>query len=76
MDRSNIKLQIPFISLVEAISNLEVERKQQLWKMLDEEIANIEDDLEENNSEIQAEITEARKAYESGNYTTLEEYMA
>ena len=76
MDRSNIKLQIPFKSLVEAISNLEVERKQQLWKMLDEEIANIEDDLEENNSEIQAEITEARKAYESGNYTTLEEYMA
>lgn len=76
MDRSNIKLQIPFESLVEAISTLEVKQKQQLWKILDEEMAVIEDDLEESDPIIKAEILAARKAYETGDYTTLEEYTA
>ena len=39
-------------------------------------MANIEDDLEESNPRIQSEIEAARKAYESGDYITLEEYMA
>lgn len=76
MNQSTIKLQIPFESLVEAIANLDIERKQQLWKILDEEIAVIEDDLEESNAEIQADILAARKAYEAGDYMTLEEYRA
>lgn len=76
MNKLNIKLQIPFESLVEAISNLEVEQKQQLWKILDEEMAVIEDDLEETNSQIQSEIIAARKAYDAGEYMTLEEYVA
>ena len=76
MNQSTIKLQIPFESLVEAISNLNTEQKQQLWKILAEEMANIEDDLEESNLRIKSEIEAARKAYEAGDYITLEEYMA
>ncbi len=76
MNQSTIKLQIPFESLVEAISNLDTEQKQQLWKILDEEIENIEDELEESNPRIQAEIEAERKAYEAGDYVTLEEYTA
>ena len=76
MNQPTIKLQIPFESLVEAISNLEVKQKQQLWEILDEEMAVIEDDLEENNSQIQSEIIAARKAYDAGEYMTLEEYVA
>jgi hypothetical protein len=76
MNQSTIKLQIPFESLVEVIPNLDIEQKQQLWKILDEEMAVIEDDLEETNSQIQSEIIAARKAYDTGEYMTLEEYVA
>ena len=76
MNQSTIKLQIPFESLVKAISNLDIDQKKQLWEILNDEMANIEDDLEESNPKIQLEIEEARKAYESGDYITLEEYMA
>ena len=76
MNQSTIKLQIPFESLMEAISNLDIEQKQQLWKILDEEMEIIEDNLEENDPQIQAEIEAARKAYEAADYLTLEEYMA
>ena len=42
MNQPTIKLQIPFESLVEAITNLDIKQKQQLWKILDEEMAVIE----------------------------------
>ena len=76
MNQSTIKLQIPFESLVEAISDLDIEQKKQLWGILNKEMTSIEDDLEESNPRIQSEIEEARKAYEFGDYITLEEYMA
>jgi hypothetical protein len=76
MNQSTIKLQIPFESLIEAIFCLDIEQKQQLWAILNEEMAIIEDDLEENNPSIQAEIQEAKEAYQTGDYITLEEYMA
>lgn len=74
INQSTVKLQISFESLVKAISDLDIEQKQRLWKILNEEMANIEDDLEESNPRIQAEINLARKAYEAGDYTTIEEY--
>ena len=76
MNQSTIKLQIPFESLVEAISDLDIEQKKQLWGILNKEMTSIEDDLEESNPRIQSEIEAARKAYESGDYITLEEYIA
>ena len=76
MNQSTIKLQIPFESLVEAISDLDIEQKKQLWGILNKEMASIEDDLEESNPRIQSEIESARKAYESGDYMILEEYIA
>ena len=75
MNQSTIELNIPFESLVKAISNLDIDQKKQLWGILNEEMASIEDDLEESNPRIQSEIEAARKAYESGDYMTLEEYM-
>ena len=76
MNQSNIKLQIPFESLVEAISNLDTEQKQKIWQILNEEMDTIEDELEESNPRIKSEIEAARKAYEAGDYITLEEYTA
>ena len=76
MNQPSIQLQIPFESLVEAVSNLDSEQKQQLWHILDKEIDRIEDDLEESNPQIQSEVVAAKKAYEAGDYVTLEEYTA
>lgn len=75
MNISNISLKISFESLVEAVSNLDKEQKQQLWQILDRQTDEIEDEAEENNPEIQSEIAAAREAYEAGDYITLEEYL-
>lgn len=50
MTLATVKLYIPFESLLEAISNLDLEEKHRLWKLLDEEINQIEDDLLEEDS--------------------------
>ena len=76
MTVETVRLQIPFESLVDAISSLGLEEKRRLWKLLDEEIAQAEEDLLEEDPTIQAEIQEARTAYQTGDYQTIEEYIA
>lgn len=56
MTRETVRLQIPFASLVNAITSLELEEKQKLWQFLSEEIAQAEEDLLEQDSTIQAEV--------------------
>jgi hypothetical protein len=49
MTIETVRLQIPFESLVNAIASLGLEEKRKLWQVLDEQIAEAEDnDLEEN----------------------------
>jgi hypothetical protein len=76
MTVETVRLQIPLESLVDAISSLGLEEKRRLWKLLDEEIAQAEEDLLEEDPTIQAEIQEARTAYQTGDYQTIEEYIA
>lgn len=54
-----------FESLVKEIASLDFEYKQQLWVILDQEM---EDEEEKQ------EVLEAKKAYQKGDYVTLEEY--
>jgi len=75
MTQPTVRLQIPFESLVNAIASLGFEEKRRLWQLLDEEIAQAEEDLFEQDPTVQAEIQEARDAYQTGNYQTLEEYI-
>ncbi|KHG39977.1 MULTISPECIES: hypothetical protein [Aphanizomenon] len=63
-----VNLQIPFESLIAAISSLNLQEKHQLLE--DEE------DLIEQNPQIMSEIAEARQAYQNGNYQTIQEYIA
>ena len=44
--------------------------------MLDEQIAQAEDKLLEEDPTVQAEIEEARTAYQEGDYITLDDYIA
>jgi hypothetical protein len=76
MIQETVQLQIPFEALVDAISSLGLEEKRRLWQLLDEEITQAEEDLLEEDPTIKAEIQEARSAYQTGDYQTIEEYIA
>jgi hypothetical protein len=76
MTQETVQLQIPLESLLNAISSLGLEEKRQLWELLEAEIAQAEEDLLEQNPTIQAEIQEARNAYQAGDYLTIEQYIA
>jgi len=71
-----VKLLIPFESLVDSISKLSPREKLRLWELLDEQITRAEEELWEQDSTVQAEIREARAAYQSGDYVTIDEYLA
>ncbi|BAU10895.1 hypothetical protein LEP3755_13870 [Leptolyngbya sp. NIES-3755] len=70
-----VNLQIPFESLVKAVASLSLEDKRKLADILEDAIFGAEEDLE-NDPEVLAEVEEARKNYQEGNYRTIQEYIA
>jgi hypothetical protein len=50
--------------------------KRRLWELLDQEMAQIEEEAREQDPTVQAEIQEARAAYQSGDYVTIDDYVA
>ncbi|HAJ58192.1 MAG TPA: hypothetical protein DCP31_02055 [Cyanobacteria bacterium UBA8543] len=76
MTQETVNLKISFESLVNAIASLGLEEKRKLWQIIDEQIAESEDHLLEEDPDTQAEIEEARTAYQEGDYLTLDEYIA
>ncbi|MCR4405336.1 MAG: hypothetical protein NUW24_00200 [Anaerolineae bacterium] len=76
MSQANVKLTIPFESLVESITRLGLKEKLRLWQLLTEQIAQLEEELWEQDPIAQAEIREAREAYQAGDYVTIDEYLA
>jgi hypothetical protein len=75
MAKKNIKVTVPFESLVECVSELNVQEKLHLLALLESELAQIEEDAWEQDPSIVAEIQEARVAYEAGDYITIDEYL-
>ncbi len=65
-----MKVDIPFPSLLEAISSLAMTEKRQLWELLEAELFSDEEDSPEDIAEIQA----ARNDYAAGDYITFDEY--
>ncbi len=47
-----------------------------LWELLDQEMAQIEEEAWEQNPTTQAEVQEARADYQSGDYVTIDDYIA
>lgn len=72
---TSVNLSIPFEALVKAIKSLDLEPQQQLLEVLEEQIFEAEEEWE-NSPEIIAEVEEAKKAYQSGDYLTLEDFIA
>jgi len=70
MTPKTVQVPIPFESLINVISSLNLEDKRKLWQMLDEEISQAEEDLLEEDLTVLAEVEEARIAYQNGEYQT------
>ena len=75
MSQENVQLVIPFQVIVDFVSGLSLKDKYRLWVLLNEEIAQAEEDSWEQDPAFQAEIQEARAAYQAGDYVTIDEYM-
>jgi len=76
MTERTIQLNIPFDSLVNAITALDIEEKVKLLNLLETEISQLEEDHLEDNPTVLQEIEEARMAYRAGEYQTLDQFMA
>lgn len=62
-------------SLIEAITLLNVEVRRKLLEILEDQIFEAEEDSMENDPQVLAEVEEARKAYQIGDYQTIQEYI-
>jgi hypothetical protein len=71
---TTVNLSIPFESLVKAIQSLNLEEQQKLLEILEDRILDAEEQWE-NSSEMLTEVEEARQAYLTGDYQTIEEFM-
>ena len=76
MTQESVELLIPFKSLVKFVTKLRLRDKFRLWELLDEQMAHAEEKEWEEDPGVQAEIQEARDAYQAGDYVTIDEYIA
>ena len=65
MAQETVKLLIRFEALADSVAELILEDKRRLWGL-----------LWERDPAVQAEIREARAAYQAGDYVTIDEYIA
>ena len=72
---TTVKFNVPFESLIEAITSLDLEKKRELLEILEDLVFESEESLEQE-PQVLAEIEEARKAYQVGDYQTIQEYIA
>jgi hypothetical protein len=73
MAQDSVRLLIPFESLVDSVAQLTLKDKLRLWELLDEQIAQAEEEAWEQDPTVQAEIREARAAYQARDYMAIGE---
>ena len=76
MTTGSVRLVVPLDALLDSVSDLSLEHKRRLWEMLEQQIAQAEEEMWEQDPASQAQIREARDAYASGDYLTIDEYAA
>ena len=76
MAPESVELSIPFESLVDSVTKLHLRDKFRLWELLDEQMADAEEGAWDEDSAVQAEIREARDAYQAGDCVTTDEHIA
>ncbi|MGF1600962.1 MAG: hypothetical protein ACFCU8_02900 [Thermosynechococcaceae cyanobacterium] len=73
---TKVSVEVTLESLVEAITSLSLGQQRQLLDILEDQVFESEEVDMENNPDVVAEVTAARHAYETGDYQTIEEYIA
>ena len=76
MAPESVELSIPFESLVDYVTKLHLQDNFRLWELLDEQMVDAEEEVWGEDPAVQAEIREARDAYQAGDYVTIDEYIA
>ena len=74
MAPESVELSIPFESLVDSVTKLHLQDKFRLWELLDEQMS--DEEVWGEDPAVQAEIQEARDAYQAGDYVTIDECIA
>jgi len=70
-----VRMQVSLESLIEAIATLDLGVKRKLMEIIEDQIFESEEKSMENDPEVLAEVEEARKAYQIGDYQTIQEYI-
>jgi ElaB/YqjD/DUF883 family membrane-anchored ribosome-binding protein len=76
MSQQDISVSVTLDSLLESISRLPPTDKLKIMEALNEQLEQAEEELYESDPTIQAQIREARLAYQAKDYVTLSEYLA
>ncbi len=61
-------------SIIRSVHKLSEDEKFNLYELLDQELAQHEEELLERDPKIQSKIREAKNEYEAGKFLTIEEY--
>jgi hypothetical protein len=75
MSGETVNLSIPFEVLLQTIAQLNSTEKERLWKLLDDELHDDDEDAGVDPQEAE-EVAQAYREYEAGDYLTLDEYVA
>lgn len=67
---------VPFDAILRSVSALSSEEKLKIMEALHVQLEQAEEDLYEQDPKMQAEIREARVAYDEKDYVTLNDYLA
>jgi hypothetical protein len=70
-----VRMQVSLESLIEAIATLDLGVKRKLMEIIEYLIFESEEESMENDPEVLAEVEEARKAYQIGDYQTIQAYI-
>jgi hypothetical protein len=75
MSQTGLNLFIPMELLINFLNALSLSEKQQLWRILDEAIAEAEEESWREDEETKKEIQLVRDEYANGEYMTFQQYL-
>ncbi|EFA73252.1 MAG: hypothetical protein IV298_15500 [Cylindrospermopsis raciborskii KL1] len=75
MSQTGLNLFIPMELLINSLNSLSLSEKQQLWRILDEAIADAEEESWREDEETKKEIQLVREEYTNGEYMTFQQYL-
>jgi len=75
MSQTGLNLFIPMELLINSLNALSLSEKQQLWLILDEAIADAEEDDWREDEETKKKIQLVRDEYANGEYMTFQQYL-